>query len=225
VHHYLVLNMNYSASIHIVAVDDPTSDFILRKLSLLARDSVKIPRSNATTHIVVVYDINDIVGGAIIRCSPEMVIVKQMCTSNDEHSKSVVKFLRCEFDNIEIHLNVLCTTMHLYKDLDFVKRYRTKCKCGRTNNISHMTWVPRALLKGIILYINPIEFPLILLYFTVGKVQTTDSTVSTESTDATVSKESTDSTNLVPSSKKRAFLEVIVSEIGNWLILTLRRIS
>jgi hypothetical protein len=144
-----------STTINIISVDHPSSDMVLLRLAEL--NMTKYSRSAAMTDIVVIYDVNDVVGGAFIRCTPKMVTVRQMCTLNDVHSVAIVDFLIQKFDGIEIHLNVLCTTMHLYTNLDFVKRYRSRnCLCSNTKNISHITRVqkpPVVAAKGITFYV------------------------------------------------------------------------
>jgi hypothetical protein len=131
-------------SIHVVALVDPTSDFILQKLSLVAKDSVKHPMSSAATHLVVIYDdVKDVVGGALIRFSASgIVAVNQMFTSTHEHSLDLMKFLRNQYQLFEIHLNVPVHTVDLYKGLGFTKRYRKGCHCGIRNGFIHITWAP-----------------------------------------------------------------------------------
>lgn len=133
-----------AAPIHIdcVAIDDPSS--------VLLRQQLKVDRNDfnfaGTTNIVVVSAVNNVVGGALISLTPTIVILKRMCTSDAEHSVAIVNYLRDRFDGVEIHLNVVCTSMQLYLNLDFVKRNRsTRCLCALNKNESHLCWVPPVL--------------------------------------------------------------------------------
>ena len=122
-----------------VAIDDPSS--------VLLRQQLNVDRNDlyfaGTTNIVVVYAEDNVVGGALIDLTPTMVLVKRMCTSDAEHSVAIVNYLRNTFDRVEIHLNVVCNSMQLYLNLDFVKRNRSsRCSCALNRNNSHLCWVP-----------------------------------------------------------------------------------
>ena len=129
-----------TAPFHIdfVAVDDPSSVLLRQQLNV-GNDF----NFAGTTDIVVVYAVDNVVGGALINLTPTIVIVKRMCTSDAEHSVAIVNYLRDRFHGVEIHLNVVTTSLHLYFNLEFIRRYRsTRCSCVHNRNDSHLCWVP-----------------------------------------------------------------------------------
>jgi hypothetical protein len=122
-----------------VAVDDPSSVWLRQQLKVDRNDF----NFGGTTNIVVVYALDNVVGGALINLTPTIVMVTRMCTYDAEHSVAIVNYLRDRFDRFEIHLNVVCTSMQLYLNLDFVKRNRSpRCTCAVIRNESHLCWVP-----------------------------------------------------------------------------------
>ena len=134
-------------------VDINIADALLQQLSLIYNDAAAFVSYAETTHIVVLYDSNTVVGGALIRVKPNLVIVKRMCSSASEQSVSIVQFLKEKYRGTEVHLNVPCDTVDVYIGLDFKVKYRSvRCMCVNRKNISHLAWfakTPTPLVAAI----------------------------------------------------------------------------
>lgn len=122
-----------SAAVDSAAVDDHSSAY-LRQSGF----------ESGATHFVVVYDLDNAVGGALINLTPTIAMVTRWCAAYEEHTLAIVKYLRDRFDEVEIHINVDRCVVQLYLNLDFVEKQQC-CTCAVNRNQSHLCWVPPAL--------------------------------------------------------------------------------
>jgi hypothetical protein len=129
----------HGTRINLISVDDQISEAILLQLLVIFDDRAAINNYGKTTNIVVLYKNDLVAGGALVRITANLVIMKRICISDQHHSVMILQYLSEMFNGMEMHINVHSSLIAQYRALGFAKRYRTKCNCAKRLSFSHLT--------------------------------------------------------------------------------------
>ena len=100
---------------------DATRDQMLQQLLIINDDDAVNANYKETTNILLLYNSDVVVGGALLRVTENLIIVKRMYTTISDHSVIIMRFLIKTYGGIEF---------------DFFK----KNQCIKR---SHLAWSPR----------------------------------------------------------------------------------
>ena len=129
--------MNCANNMRINIVDiDATGDQMLQQLLVIYDDDAVYANYKETNNILLLYNSNVVVGGALLRVTKNLIIVKRMYTSVPEHSVMIIRFLLKTYHGIEFN---------------FFRKKRS----GRCMKRSYLAWSPRmpAIDEGIQCYV------------------------------------------------------------------------
>ena len=121
-------------------IDSNHSEEVLLQLLAIYDDRAVFTNYGDTTNIAVLYISDILVGGALVRMTANLVIVKRMCTSDQQHSVIILQYLTEMFAGKEMHINVHLRSIAHYLALGFVKKNRSaKCMCIQRKFFSHLS--------------------------------------------------------------------------------------
>jgi hypothetical protein len=94
---------------------------------------------NKPTNLIVMYEANVIVGGALLSVSPTTVIIKRQYTAIT--ASRIVSCIQEFYSKLEIHVSANSRMLPLYVDHNFVKKNRSvRCLCISRRFSSHLVW-------------------------------------------------------------------------------------
>jgi hypothetical protein len=94
---------------------------------------------NKPTNLIVMYEANIIVGGALLSVSPATVIIKRQYTANT--ASRIVSCIQEFYSKFEIHVSANSRMFPLYIGHNFVKKNRSvRCLCISRRFSSHLVW-------------------------------------------------------------------------------------
>jgi hypothetical protein len=94
---------------------------------------------NRPTDLIVMYESNIIVGGALLSVSPTTVIIKRQYTAST--TSRIVSCLQDFYSNLEIHVSANIKMFPLYAEHNFIKKNRSvRCLCISRRFASHLVW-------------------------------------------------------------------------------------
>ena len=103
-----------------------------------------------TTHMIVLYDEGVVVGGALLRSSPNVVIVKRLCTAkeNIDHIEIIIKYLQRHCSSMDLHISVSDDCLRTLGTYGFTKKNRSRmCLCKINKKMTHLVWVSKHIIK------------------------------------------------------------------------------
>jgi hypothetical protein len=106
-----------------------------------------------TTHMLVMYDCDVIVGGALLRLTASSVVIKRLCTmiTLPEHSSKIVRCLQYFYPESEVHVSANAETSQFYSDHNFSKRNIShRCLCKSKRNMTHLVWSVKATSPQVV---------------------------------------------------------------------------
>ena len=131
--------VEHGTRIEFIIVDDQISADILPQLLDIYDDKAATSNYGNTTNVVVLYMNDLVVGGALVRITTNLVIMKRMCISDQHHSVIILQYLSEMFHEMEMHINVHVSSIPHYRSLGFEIRYRKNCNCAKRPSFSHLT--------------------------------------------------------------------------------------
>jgi hypothetical protein len=144
----------------------PVTDRLLQVLQDVYNDSGKYTCHGGTTHIMVLYDNGKVVGGALLRISNRVIVLKRrLCVGvekrNSIYSSSIIQYVISRYSTYEVHTTTTPESIVVFVANGFEQRRRSLgCLCKNVKGLMHLSWKPVkvvALIEGmnilIIIYV------------------------------------------------------------------------
>lgn len=136
----LLLNVaNQRIELLDITTPSATTDHVFDMLLAIYDGPAGFNCHNRPSNLVVVYEANIIVGGALLSVSPTIVIIKRQYTANT--TSRIVSCLQNFYSNLEIHVSANFKMLPVYIEHNFVKKNRSvRCLCISRRFTSHLVW-------------------------------------------------------------------------------------
>jgi hypothetical protein len=123
----------------------PVTDRLLQVLQDVYNDSGKHTCHCGTTHIMVLYDNGKVIGGALLRMSNRVIILKRLCVGvenrNSIYSSRIIQYVISRYSTYEVHTTTTPESIAVFVANGFEQRtqsglwkHRRRCK---TIEITH----------------------------------------------------------------------------------------
>jgi hypothetical protein len=140
-----LINDSYS-KIELIDIRESSelTDNILRVLLDVYNDSGCFACHGETTHIIVLYDNEEIIGGALLRVSLRIVVIKRLCVVDftSFHSSVILQFVKERYIGNEIHSSPKDNAFNFFMSNGFVVSRRRGCLCKSRKELTHLVWNP-----------------------------------------------------------------------------------
>jgi hypothetical protein len=135
----------------------PVTEKLLQVLHDVYNDAGKYTCHGETTHIIVLYDNSEVVGGALLRISNRIIVIKRLCVGlgneNSSHSSAIISYVVSTYSTYEIHITTTPEAVGIFLANGFIQRRRSLgCLCKKVKGMIHISWKPVkvvALIKGM----------------------------------------------------------------------------
>lgn len=148
-----------SFKIEILDIGDstPITERLLQVLQDVYNDAGKYTCHGGTTHIMVLYDNGKVVGGALLRISNRVIVIKRLCVGvenrNSIHTSTIIQYVISKYSTYEVHTTTTPESVTIFLANGFEQRRRSLgCLCKNVKGLLHLSWKPVkvvALIKGM----------------------------------------------------------------------------
>jgi hypothetical protein len=135
----------------------PITERLLQVLQDVYNDAGKYTCHGGTTHIMVLYDNGKVVGGALLRISNRVIVIKRLCVGvenrNSIHTSTIIQYVISKYSTYEVHTTTTPESVTIFLANGFEQRRRSLgCLCKNVKGLLHLSWKPVkvvALIKGM----------------------------------------------------------------------------
>ena len=136
--------IDQSLKIELIDIGEPSelTDKLLHVLLDVYNDLGTFACHGETTHIIVLYDNGEIAGGALLRVSMRVVVIKRLCVVDvtTSHSSLIIQYVKNRYRASEIHSSPKEEASNLFTTNGFTVRRRRGCLCKNKKGLTHLVW-------------------------------------------------------------------------------------